>query len=71
MCLFVVSCLLEQRAKQMSQREKPSQVEQTSEVPRRLDAEAEEHQQHASRDHRQVEGELVVGRVGVGQLVVG
>ena len=56
MCLFVVSCLLEQRAKQMSQREKPSQVEQTSEVPRRLDTEAEEHQQHASRDHRQVKG---------------
>ena len=66
MCLFV--CGLFVRVKQsMSEKRSGSQVEETAEIPRRLDAEAEEHQQRAARDHRQVEGQLVAGRLGVGR----
>lgn len=53
----------------MSEKRSGSQVEETAEIPRRLDAEAEEHQQRAARDHRQVEGQLVAGRLGVGRFL--
>ena len=66
MCLFV--CGLFVRVKQsMNEKRSGSQVEETAEIPRRLDTEAEEHQQRAARDHRQVEGQLVAGRLGVGR----